>query len=186
MSKHKTIYDKEVELVKDDFIFNYQKDLTDKLDSNHNDYDQNLLNEIILWKVNRYAKLGSVLTDLINRISPLDQKINVDLTKEIIRKLLRTKGIQLPMASTILRFKNPTIYQIIDQRVYRIIYEGRVLKLSQSNSDKKIEEKTELYLNYLEDLKQACDKLKIPFTTADRVLYQADKRINKDIKLNNY
>lgn len=43
------------------------------------------------------------------------------MAEEILRKLLMTPGIRLPMASTILRFKNPNVYQIIDQRAYRFL-----------------------------------------------------------------
>ena len=52
----KTIFDSDFEISSDDFEFNYQKSLTSKLDSDIGNFDQNKLNEIVLWKVNRYAQ----------------------------------------------------------------------------------------------------------------------------------
>ena len=90
------------------------------------------------------------------------------------------------MASTILRFKNPNIYQIIDQRVYRLIYKNKQLTINAYPSDKNLNYQIELYIKYLTELKKVCDSLKIPFKESDRILYMADKRVNKGIKLNNY
>jgi hypothetical protein len=90
------------------------------------------------------------------------------------------------MASTILRFRNKNIYQIIDQRVYRIIYKDEKLKLKTHPSDKNVSDQIELYFKYLRDLKVVCEKLEIPFDKSDRILFMADKRINKDFSLDNY
>ena len=57
------------------------------------------------------------------------------------------------MASTILRFRNPNIFQIIDQRAYRVI-EGGPLKLSQINKtsrDTTINKQIEIYLRLLRE-----------------------------------
>ena len=104
--------------------------------------------------------------------------MNEDLTKQILERLLEKhqKGIQLAMASTILRFKNPSIYQIIDQRVYRFIY-GKPLKYPNT-----IDEQINLYLKYLNDLREKC-KDNIPFEESDRILYSADKKFNPDIPI---
>jgi len=37
--------------------FKYQEELTSKLDSYSNDFNQEIINEIVVWKVNRYSKL---------------------------------------------------------------------------------------------------------------------------------
>ncbi|HNW54161.1 MAG TPA: hypothetical protein PKN21_07825, partial [Bacteroidales bacterium] len=104
----------------------------------------------------------------------------------ILKALLQTKGIQLPMASTILRFRNKNVYQIIDQRVYRIINSDKKLKLNLYQNDKNLAEQVELYLNYLSDLRIFCSKQNKPFENIDRILFMADKRINKEIPLDNY
>ena len=81
------------------------------------------------------------------------------------------------MASTILRFKNPYIYQIIDQRVYRVIYGVDMPRVT------KTEEAIESYLKYLTRLKTVCKKYEIDFCESDRVLYTLDKEINSGVKI---
>ncbi len=157
--------------------YNYQKELTSNLDKLDGQFNQELINEIVLWKVNRYAKLTPETFTLLNQINKDSKEINTKLTKEILTNLLNTKGIRLPMASTILRFKNPNIYQIIDQRVFRFIY-GEELKISSL-----VEVQTKMYLDYLTKLKEVCSKYGINFLNSDRELYQIDKEINKRIRL---
>tara|TARA_B110000208_G_scaffold8792_1_gene11319 strand:- start:95 stop:358 length:264 start_codon:yes stop_codon:yes gene_type:complete len=70
------------------------------------------------------------LIELINSVNKDETKIDIDNTKQILKGLLKTNGVQLGMASTILRYRNPNIYQIIDQRIYRVIYENQILKLN--------------------------------------------------------
>ena len=126
----KTIFDYDFKIISDDYEFKYQESLTKKLDSSTEDFSQEKLNEIVLWKVNRYAEFGESLIELINSIDKNETKIDVDKTREILKGLLKTSGVQLAMASTILRYRNPNIYQIIDQRIYRVIYENQILKLN--------------------------------------------------------
>jgi hypothetical protein len=140
---------KSFKLIKEYNDFSYQKKLTEKLDKVDNDFNQGLINEIVLWKVNRYAELNLETLDKLNCIKKSDKELDKKLTRAILSDLLKTKGIQLPMASTILRFKNPKFYQILDQRVYRILY-GENLNLSYN---KKSDEQIEIYLNYLERLR---------------------------------
>jgi len=113
----KTIFDQDFSFQNSDFEFNYQKELTKHLDNFEVDLSQELVNEIVLWKVNRYAELDSAIIELLNQIDRNSIEINERLTKEILEQLLATKGVQLAMASTFLRYRNPNIYQIIDQRV---------------------------------------------------------------------
>lgn len=82
------------------------------------------------------------------------------------------------MASTILRFKNPQVYQIVDQRVFRFIY-GRTLQ----DELKKEKDQVKVYLDYLKKLKEVCKEKSIDFSKSDRVLYELDKKHNKDIKI---
>ena len=84
------------------------------------------------------------------------------------------------MATTVLRFKNPNIYQLIDQRVYRFIFGKPMLKTT--NSDKLVK----LYRDYLDRLRQVCEQHNIDFCKADRILYQADILENKGHKLSGY
>ena len=183
----KSIEDIDFEFNCEDFKYNYQEKLTEKLDKISTKFDQNTINEIVLWKLNRYAELSENSLNLINSISTTSNKINEELTKEVLTSLINQSGIQLPMASTILRFRNPKIYQIIDQRVYRILYKD-ILKLPLYNSDKNIAMQIEIYIKYLDKLRIVSDNLNIPFENADRILYELDKdeKMNKNIKLKNY
>ncbi|MCL6259236.1 hypothetical protein M3O96_09065 [Aquiflexum sp. TKW24L] len=161
-----------------DFDYNYQAELTNKLDEVKSDFDQDIINEIVLWKVNRYSSISSETLRLINEIKNTDTVLDKDLTRKILKSLLESKGVRLAMASTILRFKNPKIYQIIDQRVYRFIT-GQEFKYSITDIDGQID----LYLNYLEILKERCEKYQIDYEMSDRIIYQMDKKYNKDLKI---
>lgn len=125
MTTHRTVFDNDFKLEQADSLYDYQPDLTTKLDKFDKPFDQQTINEIVLWKVNRFAFLTDQTFDLLNKIDPKSTRLNISLTTEILKALMHTKGIQLPMASTILRFRNKNIYQIIDQRVYRIINKGK-------------------------------------------------------------
>ncbi|MBS9525942.1 hypothetical protein KI659_18115 [Litoribacter alkaliphilus] len=179
----KSIYDDDFQLQKEDHSYHYQEELTPKLDALKQPFDQGVINEIVLWKVNRYAGVQKETLGLLNQIDSDAKEMDEDLTREVLKGLLKTKGIQLPMASTILRFKNKNVYQIIDQRVYRIIYSGETLKTPTYCSERSIQSQIELYFKYLTDLHKACEKLDIPFEASDRILYMADKRVNKDSSL---
>src|SRR5690242_18411464 len=102
----RSIKDKDFVMLDKYIEFKYQKELTNELDLIGNDFDQPIINEIVLWKVNRYAKINEDLLSELNRIKKTDVELNEVLTRKILKGLLETKGIQLPMASTILRFKN--------------------------------------------------------------------------------
>lgn len=182
----KTIFDSDFQISFNDFDFNYQKSLTSKLDSDIDNFDQNKLNEIVLWKVNRYAQFNDKLIKMINSIDRNGLEINEDKTRLVLNELLKTNGVQLAMASTILRFRNPNIYQIIDQRVYRTIYKNKTLDINTYPSDKNLNFQIDLYIKYLIDLKEICLSFNIPFEKSDRVLFMVDKRINKKEKLKNY
>lgn len=161
--------------------YNFQPKLTKKLDDISSDFNQEIINEIVLWKVNRFVEIDDETFSLLNNIRKEDNIIDENLTKRILEKLLCkeiTKGVQLAMASTILRFKNPKIYQIIDQRVYRFIY-GKIMPKYFSSIDVQIE----TYLQYLKDLRSICNEKGIPFELSDRILYQLDKDYNKDLKI---
>lgn len=163
--------------------YNFQTELTKKLDSLNSDFDQAIINEIVLWKVNRYANIDTETIELLNKIKKSDTELDPEFTRAILLKLLQKeqKGIRLAMASTILRFKNPTIYQIIDQRVYRFIY-GVELKYSETDLNQQIT----IYFDYLDKLRTICDEHKVGFEMADRIFYSMDKNYNVGKNLKGY
>lgn len=171
------------ELHSEDFRYDYNPALTRELDETTEDFDQNIINRIALWKVNRYPYIPSEIITELNKIK--DDRDYKEEHKKIVLRLLACKGLQLPMASTFLRFRNPRIFQIIDQHVYRLLI-GTELDLPLFNSENNRKKTCEIYFNYLKLLKTKCTELEIPFDKSDRILYNADKRINKDVKLKNY
>lgn len=182
----KTVFDSDFKLQDSDFTFNYQKELTERLDNFEGHFSQELVNEIVLWKVNRHSQLDSQTIELLNKVDRNAQSIDEELTSEILKQLLVTKGVQLAMASTFLGYRNPKIYQIIDQRVFRIIYPNQIFKSTYYKSTSNIKKQIGLYLGYLSDLREISRQLDIPFELADRILFEADRRLNKDERLLNY
>ena len=158
-------------------LFNYQEDLTTELDKYNIDFTEQHILKIILWKLNRYPLITSDHTRMLN---DLKNNYNDEKAKNSIMRLLKVKGLDLPMVSTILRFLLPDKFQIIDQRSYRILY-GKELKFSTSK-----EKKTQQYLDYLKELHLQCELYQINFCEADRVLYSLDKIANATINLKRY
>lgn len=155
----------------------YQPELTEELDVHVGDFTEIHFLKIILWKLNRYPQYKDSLIVILN---DLNNNYDEEKLKKVLEMLLDIKGIDLPMASTILRFLIPDKCQIIDQRAYRILY-GEELKLSTVK-----EKKVNTYIEYLKKLDEKCIEFNIDFKEADRVLYYMDKKINKSIPLKKY
>src|SRR5437762_4947010 len=102
--------------------YKYQPGLTKDLDRiRSRPFDQELVNEIVLWKVNRYAQIGPVALARLNALTKLAPSSHRK-GRTALNLLLHEHGIDLPMASTLLRFRNPRVFQIFDRRAYRAIY----------------------------------------------------------------
>jgi thermostable 8-oxoguanine DNA glycosylase len=166
---------KEIAIAKGSYKF--QLVLTEKLDSQIDDFTEMTILEIVLWKTNRYPELNQ---SVINAVNDLRKSFSHGKAKSVLRELLGLKGFDLPMASAVLRFACPEEFQIIDQRVYRFIYpHSDKLKIPHSN-DKKIE----IYFEYIRYLRSVCENYEIPFNMADRILYQLDKTLNSGEPIN--
>ena len=157
--------------------YKYQQELTKRLDSHEGDFTEMTMLEIVLWKTNRYPKLAE---GVIEDINDLRKEYTVDKARNLLRKLLSddSRGFDLPMASTVLRFAVPDHLQIIDQRVYRFITTHDHLKTPYD-----IEKKIELYFDYIRTLRQKCIETAVSFNVSDRIFYQLDKLRNKEVKL---
>ncbi len=180
----------------EDVPYKYQLSLTKKLDGPTEAINQQWINEVVLWKVDRFAEVEKDVLDLLTDLKDLPElneanaKDIEDKTSVVLCKLLKVKGIKLPMASTILRFVNPKLYQIIDQRAYRELYGGILyseglenainLRKGESKKLRKIDRLdviSQFYLDYLVKLHAHCAAhSEIPFHMADRILYLADKQ----------
>ncbi|MEI7901318.1 MAG: hypothetical protein WCK89_13790 [bacterium] len=173
------------DLIDKDQKYDYQPELTRRLDGHMEDFDQAVINDITLWKVNRYPVIGARLLADLNAIKKTATRYSRPKVQDILIRLLACRGIQLPMASTYLRFKNPRLFQIIDQRVYRAIY-GKEMDLPGAYNVANRQKLAAIYFAYLCALRKSCATLGIPFEESDRILYNADKRMNKAVKLKNY
>ena len=164
------------EIITAEKSYNYQPQLTKRLDNYLSDFSETTLLEIVLWKTNRYPTITQEIIDEINKIR---KDYSEDKARLLLKKLLELKGFDLPMASTVLRFAVPTQLQIIDQRVYRFITKNEDYLKIPYNIDQKIN----LYFKYIQRLHEICSEIAIPFSKSDRILYQLDKIHNKNIPL---
>jgi hypothetical protein len=159
--------------------YEYQTLLTRELDSAHpKEFNQSLINEIVLWKVNRYAHLSEELMSELNDSRLRGDTLDVGFTREILRKLLLVDGVRLAMASTILRFRNPQLYQIFDQRAYRFAYGQAVEQTTYAKGEKYLERQVDLYMDYLSKLRDISIQYRIDFETIDRLFYLKDIEMN--------
>jgi len=86
------------------------------------------------------------------------------------------------MASTILRFINPSVFQIIDDRAYRVLFDGEAKYPTKpvKITDKYINTSIDIYFKYLNELHRVCSE-ELPFEFADRILYKLDIQLGNKI-----
>lgn len=163
--------------------YSYQPALTKKLDSlKPNDFNREALYEMVLWKINRFPEVSNDLIDELKGLSILKNGEH-GLAKVTLEKLLKCRGIALPMASSILRFINPKTFQIIDDRAYRVLMPGEnkyPSKPANNITEKYINNSIAIYFNYLDALIKVSSQ-ELPFHLLDRILYQLDIRIGNKI-----
>jgi thermostable 8-oxoguanine DNA glycosylase len=154
--------------------YEHQPRLTRKLDDlkDVSVITPDMLNEIVLWKLNRYVSLDSHQLCRISALANLKAGEH-RRARSILEELLDVHGVDLPMASTVLRFRNPAVFQIIDRHAYRALY-GQDYKQHTTKPLKKVE----VYFAYLDDLRRLCEAKGLRFETADRALYVFDKKSN--------
>jgi thermostable 8-oxoguanine DNA glycosylase len=154
--------------------YNYQPNLTKKLDNlGDATFTQSTANEIVLWKVNRYVSLNKEILICVDNLKALTNGEHRQ-AQTVLESLLNIPGIDLPMASTFLRFRNPDVFQIIDRHAYRAIFDRDYPLHSASPTNLKVN----TYFEYLDKLIELCRKKNLEFQTIDRLLYVFDKRIN--------
>ncbi len=135
-----------------------------------------IINSIVLWKLNRQVKIDHNLILKIKNLNCEDvnslDKYECEI-REIVLALLKTKGIKIAMASTILKMFKPVVFPIIDQRAYRVIYGKDFPIYYGENSYNKY---VDLYFQYIKDccIFQRTKCPNIPFNKIDELLYQID------------
>jgi hypothetical protein len=180
VERYKHVWGDEPQSLLDEYT--YQPELTRKLDVlQASDLNTETFYEIVLWKLNRFPQLEEGLLDSLKALANLKPKEHRKAAPQL-RSLLACPGIALPMASTVLRFLNPEVFQIIDDRVYRIVQPGKAryptkpAKLSENY----LNASASIYFDYLDVLHDlSCAAL--PFSDADRILYQLDIKLGNRI-----
>jgi hypothetical protein len=162
--------------------YEFQGELTSVLDKHSaTEFDQSIINEIVLWKVNRYVSTNTA-PDWLSQLNGFkdDKELDDIKLRHFLNHVLSdVNGIRLAMASTFLRFRNPLVYQIIDERMYRVIMRPKA-RHSKLGGFTRIPDQIDLYIDYLKQLRNVCDKYKIEFRDSDRILYQFDIIKNGD------
>ena len=154
--------------------YHYQPDLTQRLDKiRSTPLSQHLINEIVLWKANRYVAMSDDLLQSLDGVSNLKTGEHRQ-AESLLKQLLSTHGVDVPLASTMLRFRNPQVFQIIDRHAYRAIYGERYAL----HTTTPVMRKVTVYFNYLDELYKLCGARGIVFETVDRLLYVFDKQKN--------
>jgi len=167
--------------------YNYGGQLTKRLDDlQPSDLDTKTLYEIILWKVNRFPEIDTELLEEVKTLGDLspNQDKSYEQARPVLEQLLRIKGFRLPMASTLLRFINPNVFQIIDVRANRVIYAKRktsIPNVTAKSSQKQLKKAINYYFDYLSTLHRRSSP-EFPFHLADRLLYLLDIQREKEDK----
>ncbi len=160
------------------FIYEDETEINERIASaNNSDYRENrdIINKIVLWKMNRTPEVSDEVIDAIYSLSEIaspEEAAQSERTREVVEKLLMSKGMKLPMASTVLHFYFPNLYPIIDQRAYRELY-----GIEYPRSIIKVEKLVDIYVKYIIDCRNYHQKKcpQIPFSKVDKLLYQLDK-----------
>jgi len=152
--------------------YDYKEKLTSELDNIKKDFDQEIIDKILLWKSPLpYVELDDECLKKINNLKEIE---NIDDHKHKIKKLLedllKINGVGIARATTILRFINPNVFQIMDKRAYRAVF-GEKLKDSPDNIVDK-------YFQYLKELKYLCEEKSLKYSKSDRILYEFDQKVN--------
>ena len=145
-----------------------------------------IINKIVLWKTNRVVEMDDDAQKGLLEIKNIREKedaIGKDklLVEKVLKDLLKSKGIKLAMASTLMHFFNPNVFPIFDQRAYRVIY------LRDYKESTSIQYNISLYLDYLNECinyyNNNLKRYNINFSDTDKYLYQIDKEIGNKTKI---
>jgi hypothetical protein len=154
--------------------YKYQPRLTPRLDAlPDGPFSQETVNEIVLWKVNRYVELPEHLRRSLCSLRALPARHHRE-AEAVLLSLLNCHGVDLAMASTFLRFQNATVFQIIDRRAYRTVFGERYRVYPATPPHRKVS----VYFKYLDSLHSLAQSRGVAFRELDRILYAFDKAHN--------
>lgn len=169
--------------------YKYQPALTTKLDGSVGEsLTRERAYEIVLWKVNRWVDFSDELLSLLDQartISDLNDPADEAKARLILGQLLRTRGVRLPMASTLLRFINDAVFAVIDKRAFHQAYGGEAIlreNVGTKWTDDLVEADAAQYFGYLARLREIGAERGLEFRLLDRILYQEDKKTRRPLK----
>ena len=150
---------------------------------NQKQENRDIINSIVLWKINRQVDIGTKLFIAIKNLNIVPSTIESDEKdiKKIVCDLLQVKGVKIAMASTILKMFHPETFPIIDQRAYRELMGEDLPDYYGVSANRKY---AELYFQYIIEChsynKNVCPNIK--FDDIDKVLYQLDLEKGNKVK----
>lgn len=159
-----------------DFEFDYNKEETLALKQSMAGNESPSIGDlrrIALWKIDRVLDVPEALLERLGDLAG-DETLThrSSKVKEVIDALVSQPGIGMPMASAILKFLRPDVFPIIDVRAYRALM-GKRLYYASYNVD--------LYLAYIDELKQLSERTGIALSEVDEQLYCFDRKHNGTI-----
>ncbi|NMD85294.1 hypothetical protein HF882_01715 [Victivallis vadensis] len=158
----------------------YNSGLTVKIDAfnlpeHPESWSREKLYEIVLWELNRYPQIDDALFAELGRIAGL-KRADARKAAPTLKKLLQCRNVGLTMATAILRFINPAVFQTMNRRNFHVVlgseeeYPDPPAKLTPAFLDRVCD----CYFRYLEALRELTGD-GFDFEVADRMLYQVDK-----------
>ena len=177
MKKYKK-YDAVTEAEIYDFDYNTsEKERLRNQIANKTNLDIEDLRSIAMWKLNRVIDVSEDVIKKLQSLSSIDNlSTNDSLVEEVINGLLESRGIGLPMASTILKFLRPEVFPIIDVRAFRSLYGVK---------PKSKDYTYEGYVKYVNDITKLVNnkkhKLNLKLNQVDEQLYCFDRKENNKI-----
>jgi hypothetical protein len=163
--------------------YGYNPGLTAKLDKLELvRLNREQLYEIVLWKVDRFPVISDEMIEQLKSLGGYKNGEHKN-AETLLKELLQCKGIALPMASTILRFANPKVFQIIDVRAFRVLTDdiGSYPPKPRLITEGYLKKSCEIYFDYLDRLCRL-EGENFPFENMDRILYQLDIKLRNSIR----
>lgn len=155
------------------YEFNYnieeRKEIKDSI--KNKDISINDIRKIALWKYDRIINIEEEVLVKLNKIlQKKDITVNCEEVKDIIEALIESKGVGMPLASTILKFLRPDVFPIIDIRAYRALFDKKKNKFTYSE-----------YMKYCDKIYELREMTGIDLSEIDEQLYEFDKKYNVKI-----
>lgn len=154
-----------------EFEYNIDERTDIKNNIRNKDISINDIRQIALWKYNRIINIDEDVLERLNKVlQKKDITVNCKDVKDIIEDLIQSRGVGMPLASTILKFLRPDVFPIIDVRAYRALFDKKINKYTYSE-----------YVKYCNKIYEVREVTGIDLSEIDEQLYEFDKKYNGKI-----